>query len=425
MTGVAHARLKLAILLTYVIFAILLNSVGTVILQSIDHYGVSKGQAATLEGFKDLPIAIVSLLVASFLPRLGFRNGMMIGLAMVAAACVAMPLVDQFWMTRLLFAATGTAFALAKVSVYSLVGLLTDSPRRHASLLNTIEGVFMLGVLSGYWIFAAFIDPGDPGGWLTVYWWLAGAAVAAVALVAASPFDERGATARDDDPAAAAPDAVADFMAMLRLAALPMTIAFVASAFLYVLIEQGIGTWLPTLNREVLGLSPAMSVQAASIFAAGLAAGRLGAGVLVRRTGWLPLMLGCLAAMALLLLGVLPLAEASAGTEIGRWADAPLAAFLLPLIGLAMAPIYPTLNSAVLSALRRGDQSKMVGLIVVFSALGGTTGSLIVGRIFAGVGGLAAIWVMLAPIAVLAGTVLVLARLLRRFGRSDASAIAG
>lgn len=41
----------------------------------------------------------------------------------------------------------------------------------------------------------------------------------------------------------------------------------------------------------------------------------------------------------------------------------------------------------------------MVGLIVVFSALGGTTGSFIVGRVFAETGGSAALRLLLVPIA--------------------------
>ena len=60
-------RILLALFLIYFVFAILLNSVGTVILQVIHNYGVDKGSASVLEGFKDLPIAIVSFLVASTL----------------------------------------------------------------------------------------------------------------------------------------------------------------------------------------------------------------------------------------------------------------------------------------------------------------------------------------------------------------------
>src|SRR3954463_3540598 len=96
-------RILFALFLIYFVFAILLNSVGTVILQVIGNYGVSKASASVLEGFKDLPIAIVSFLLASFLPRLGYRNAMLVALAIVGGACVAMPLVPSFLTTKLLF----------------------------------------------------------------------------------------------------------------------------------------------------------------------------------------------------------------------------------------------------------------------------------------------------------------------------------
>ncbi|MBC7042341.1 DUF1385 domain-containing protein, partial [Salmonella enterica subsp. enterica serovar Enteritidis] len=88
---------------------------------------------------------------------------------------LAMPLAPGFWTTRLMFLAVGVGFGVAKVSVYSFVGLLTKDSTQHASLLNVIEGVFMLGVLSGYWIFAAFINPTNPADpqWLNVYYGLA------------------------------------------------------------------------------------------------------------------------------------------------------------------------------------------------------------------------------------------------------------
>jgi fucose permease len=411
----AHLRLKIAIVLSYVVFAILLNSVGTVILQSIEFFGVSKVAASTLEGFKDLPIAISSLLVASLLPRLGYRIAMMIGLSVVVAACIAMPLVPSFWTTRLLFLATGVGFAVTKISVYSLVGLLTDDTRSHASLLNLIEGVFMLGVLGGYWLFSAFMGIGGAHSaqWLNIYWLLAAAGIVAMILLATCRYDESA--ARDTSGKTSLRD---DFTAMIALTAKPLTLVFIASIFLYVLVEQGIGSWLPTFNRELLGLSAPMSVQAASIFAAGLAAGRLGAGVIVRRTGWFALLLVCLAAMATLIVAALPLAEATAGGDVTLWTEAPLATFVFPLIGLFMAPIYPALNSVVLSAMPRSRQSAMVGLIVVFSALGGTTGSLIVGRTFEAAGGSLAFYLLLFPIA---GLLLAVVGLRNLSGTSEAA----
>ena len=388
-----------ALALTYAVFAVLLNSVGTVILQSIESFQVTKVAASSLEGFKDLSIAATSFLLAAQLPRFGLRRAMIVALALVAVACLAMPLFPGFWTTRLLFLAVGVAFGVTKVSVYSFVGLLTEDSARHASLLNVIEGVFMLGVLSGYWIFAAFIDPTDPGSrqWLNVYYVLAAVSLVALVLLAVTPYDESAV----DEPAAAQQGAGQKFAEMVALAWRPLSLSFIAAIFCYVLVEQGIGSWLPTFNRELLGLSAPMSVQAASIFAVCLAAGRLGAGVIVRRTGWFPLVLGCLVGMAVLIVAVLPLAAAHHG-QVTSWAGAPIAAFLFPAIGLMMAPIYPALNSAILSSMAPREQPAMVGLIVVFSALGGTTGSFVVGHIFAMFQGTIAFYVLLIPIAALA-----------------------
>jgi len=254
---VKNQRIMLALFLIYFVFAILLNSVGTVILQVIGNYGVSKASASALEGFKDLPIAIVSFMVASFLPRIGYKNAMLAALALVTCASIAMPLLPAFWTTKLLFLCVGVAFALVKVSVYSTLGLIATDRRHHASIMNTLEGVFMIGVLSAYWIFGYFIDSADPKSqsWLQVYWLLAVLCAVTFLLVLSTPFDERPAQLP------AGRSRWDDFTDMLKLFFKPLVCVFVITAFLYVLIEQSVGTWLPTFNNEILKLPAAMSVQ--------------------------------------------------------------------------------------------------------------------------------------------------------------------
>lgn len=390
-----RTRMVLGLILTYMIFAMLLNSVGAVILQVIQGFGVSKASASTLEAFKDLPIAVASFLVASTLPRLGYRRAMMLGLALVALACAGMPLLESFWATKLLFVTVGVSFALVKVSVYSSIGLLTGSERAHAGLTSTVEGWFMVGILGSAWLFAAFINPDAPGDpvWLNVYWVIAGLCVAVILLLAGSSMDET--QARDGH---AVGESFAD---MFRLLARLLVIVFLASAFLYVLMEQAINTWLPTFNREILHLPTALSVQAAGIFAGSLAVGRLGGGVLLRRLPWFWLLATCVLAMAALVLVALPLAANVQPRAGASWWDAPLAAYVFPLIGLFMAPIYPTINSVVLSALPKARHAAMTGLIVVFSALGGTTGSFITGQLFAHFDGSRAFYLLLLPMALL------------------------
>ena len=398
-----RSRMILAMILTYMILAVLLNSVGTLILQAQLGMGASKSATSILDAFKDLPIAIVSFLTASLLPRLGYRRGMMLGLALVAVACVAMPLLDAFWVIKAMLATVGVAFALVKVSVYSSIGLLTDDKQAHASLTSFIEGCFMVGVLCGPWLFGAFIrlqsTPTDPV-WLDVYWWLAGACAAVIVLLATARMDESA--ARDDH------DAAQSYGDMFRLIAMPLVIVFVVSAFLYVLIEQGINTWLPTFNRDVLHLSTVTSVQLASLFAASTAVGRLGAGMVLRFVPWHRLLIFCLLAMAVLVLVVLPMAARVDPPAHDGWMHAPLVAFVFPLLGLFMSPIYPAINSVVLSALPKARHAAMTGLIVVFSALGGTTGSFITGQVFAHLGGQTAFYLSLVPMAVLLLAILLL-----------------
>ncbi|MBN7821049.1 MFS transporter [Bowmanella yangjiangensis] len=388
-----RAQVKYSLMLTYFLFAILLNSVGTVILQVINSYGVSKEAASVLEGFKDLPIALVSFMFAAYLPRFGYRNAMLLGTLLVTGSCLLMPLIPEFWMTKLLFFCVGSAFGLVKVSLYSTVGLISDNKQQHASVMNTIEGIFMLGVLSGYWLFGAFIDGQDPtsSDWLKVYWCLALLAGLNAMLLWRTPF-ANPVPAQGGKPAD-------EFLAMLRLTYKPLVLVFILSAFLYVLIEQGLGTWLPTFNNQVLHLPADMSVQATSIFAACLAIGRLGAGVLMQRINWYLLLNICLVAMALLVLVSMPLANLAQPQPDMSWTSAPLAAFVFPLIGLFMAPIYPAINSIMLSSLPTSQHSGMTGLIVIFSALGGTTGSLITGFVFGSFSGQTAFYLSLLPIS--------------------------
>ena len=404
----AKIRINLALFLAYAVFAMLLNSVGAVILQSINTFGAAPKAAALLDGFKDIPIAVASFLVASFLPRLGYRRGVALGLAAVAGACCAMPLLASFWMTRLMFVIVGVSFAVVKIAVYSSVGLIARDARDHAARISYLEGVFMLGILAGAQLFGLFVNPKAPAslGWLNVYWLLAAVAAAAAALMWSARLDERGAVR----PSATLADNLKTAPRLMRQSFMG---AYLAAAFLYVLIEQSFGTWLPTFNNKVLHLPSDMSIQAMSLYAAAIMLGRFGGGAVLRRFAWIGVLSACTAAAAVVVLIVLPMAAGGHAAPTS-WADAPLAAFLLPMIGLFLGPIYPAINSVILSTLPTEDHSAMTGLIVIFSALGGTLGSFITGRLFGYVGGQFAFYLSLAPLTLLLLALVLLQRTLAR-----------
>ncbi|WP_420148601.1 MFS transporter [Spirosoma sp.] len=409
----AHWRIKLSLLLNYFVFAILLNSVGTVILQVQNNYSVSESAASILEAFKDLSIAIVSFIVASYITRIGYKRSMLGALGLVAVACLLMPQVPAFWTTKLLFAATGAGFALIKVSVFATIGLVTNDSNEHASFMNFLESFFMIGVLSGYFLFSAFVDDINlkSTSWLTVYYVLAGIALAAFLLLLSTSIDESSVQHE------ATKGIMDDLSDMLRLAITPVVLVFVITAFVYVLMEQGIMSWLPTFNSKILKLPTSLSIQMASILAASTAAGRFLAGVLLSRISWYWLLMICLVVSAGLVLLALPLAASVDGSNVTGWGNAPVAAFVFPLIGLFIAPIYPAINSAILSSLPLRQHGPMAGLIVIFSALGGTTGSIITGRVFEIYGGQTAFYFSLVPIGLLLILITLFSRMQRKTGQ--------
>jgi len=390
-------QIKASLFLNYFVFAILLNSVGTVILQVQNNYGVSPGDASVLEGFKDLSIALVSFLLSSFITRWGYKNAMLAALALVTVACFLVPLSPGFWSTKLLFAAVGSSFALIKMSVYGTIGLVTKNEKEHISLMSFIESFFMVGIFAGYFLFSAFVDDSNlqSTNWLNIYYLLGCISLAAFVLLFSAKLDESASKAET-------PNSLADeFGQMFRLAAVPLVMIFVLCAFFYVLIEQSIMSWLPTYNQEVLHLPTSLSIQMASILAGSTALGRFLAGFVLQKFEWHKVLSACLLLAAGLVILAIPLASNLGSETITGWGNAPLAAFVFPLIGLFLAPIYPAINSRILSSLPKQKHGLMSGLIIVFSALGGTTGSIITGNIFGKLGGQTAFYFSLIPIGVL------------------------
>ena len=404
--------IKLSIYLNYFVFAILLNSVGIVIAKSINVYGVVESDASLLEAFKDLPIAFVSFLVASFLPRFGYKRAMLVALVIVFFGCLGMYYGNTFDTAKVLFLTVGVSFALIKLSVYSLIGVVTDTPKEHSSLMSSVEGFFMVGIASAYFLFPAFYSDTDPDAWLQVYPVLCVIIALSFVLLLFSkiniPIETSGKSVIDDIKSSAG------------LLVMPLVLVFIFSAFFFVMIEQGIMTWLPRFNEKIFSFSEVLSVQMASILAISLALGRFIAGWVSKSIAWEKIVIVCSIISVVILLSVLPQLKMEGNAVVlNGLGDVPLLGFILPLIGLFIAPIYPLLNSTVLSHLPKRLHSPMSGLIIIFSALGGTLGSRIVGTLFEHIGGVNAFYFLIIPIALLVVSVLIIKRLIKKQDNHD------
>lgn len=404
-----HKLTSVSLFVNYFVFAMLLNSVGTVILQVQRNFDIMKSDASLLEGFKDIPIALASFIFASFLPRIGLKRSMLLGLGIVALTTFFLPFVGKFWYFKLLFFSIGVSFAFVKVSTFATIGLITDSEKSHASFMGYIEAVFMAGILCGQFMMSAFVDDQNPKSetWLYAYWILSALSMIAFILMFRSDIDESEAKIEDKTMSE-------EFSEMMKLMVVPLTIVFIISVFCYVLIEQSFQTWFPTFYKEILNVPSTMAIQAGAILAGAAMVGRLLSGITLKKVSWLPFLLFCIVTVCVLIIIALSLSQQVRQEASYNWFNAPFVVYLLPLIGLFLSPVYPTINSVILSALPKNQHSAMSGLIVVFSALGGTTGSMITGYVFEKFDGSTAFYLTLIPLGSIAIMLVLLYKMIKK-----------
>jgi fucose permease len=268
------------------------------------------------------------------------------------------------------------------MSVYGSIGLVTTSEKEHISFMNFIESVFGVGIVLSYFLFPLFVDKEHPGSasWRNVYFLLGGISLLAFLLLLTSKLNESAAKFEKQE------NIFDDLGKLISFIAKPAVGVFIICAFLYVLLEQSIMSWLPTFNNDVLKLNEVLSIRMASILAGSMALGRFLTGIGLKKLNWVVALTVCLTVAALIVFCSMPFIKqfvaSYKGNGITTLADVPLIAFVFPLIGLVIAPIYPTLNSVILSSLPKPAHGLMSGLIIIFSAIGGTTGSIITGNIF-------------------------------------------
>ncbi len=396
--------IKISLFLNYFVFAILLNSVGILIRKSQEVYAVSELAASSLEFFKDMTIAVASFVMGSLLMKIGFKRGILAALTLVLIGCLAMYFGDGFGYVQLLFACTGISFAIVKVSVYAIMGKISSDENSLKSNLSSIEAFFMIGIATAYFLFPLFYSDSDASSWLRIYLVLAGLILVTILIVLFSDLD----TIQQDIQNVSLKDSLRKIFGLMKL---PIVAVFAVSAFFYVMTEQGIMSWLPSFNEKVLHLSPKMSDTMAVILALSIALGRYLTSFLVKRSSWLLIIIPSIILAALLLILVLPKAQGLEVQRISEFSQMPVVAFVFPLIGLFLAPIYPLINSVVLGATDKSLHTPMSGLLTFFSALGGTLGSFMVAYLFRTIGGDKAFYFALIPMAILTGTIFLLNRI--------------
>lgn len=115
----SKSRIKLPLMFSFLIFSMLLNSMGAIILQLSSK--ISYTGLGFLESFKDIPMAVISLFCVNIISKTGNKNALIFSLIFIIISCIALPLVDAFWFFKIWLSIVGVSFALAKISVFSII----------------------------------------------------------------------------------------------------------------------------------------------------------------------------------------------------------------------------------------------------------------------------------------------------------------
>ena len=249
-----------------------------------------------------------------------------------------------------LLAMAGLGISVFKTAALALIGDVTASSREHTRFMNTIEGFFAVGAIVGPAIVAVLIGAGISWKWLYVV-----AAAICLGLV----FMASAVRA----PAPRATVERASATQMLTILRDPVALGFSLLVALYVAVEVAIYVWMPTYLAGYEGPNMWLQAWALTLFFVLRAVGRFVGAWLLDHVRWTV----ALVVMALMLFACF-LGSLWGGLRVG--------VFLLPLSGLFMSIVYPTLNSKAISCFPKHRHGAAAGVILFFTALAAAAGPL-------------------------------------------------
>jgi fucose permease len=340
----------------FAMFAMTTDSVGIIIPEVIKTFGLSltaggSFQYATMGG-----IAIAALLLGSLADRLGRRLTIIAGLTLFAAACFLFTAGESFLFFAILMGLSGIAIGVFKTGALALIGDLSSSTKQHTSIMNMLEGFFGIGAIIGPALLTQLLASGLSWTWLYV---LAGT-LCVVLIVVAS-------LVRYPEVTSAAPPS-GGFDGTARAMKNPYVLAFSAAAFLYVGVEAAIYVWMPTLLQGYAGSAVTLAAYSVSVFFFLRAAGRFLGVWMLTYLRWQAV----LAVFSGSILACFVLAVAGGVT----WA-----VYCLPLSGLFMSVMYPTINSKGISCLPKADHGAGAGVILFFTCVSAVLAPLAIGAV--------------------------------------------
>jgi fucose permease len=295
-------------------------------------------------------IAAGALLLGFLADRIGRQRTIILGLALYGASSLLVAAFGHFPALVVLLAASGLGISIFKTAALALIGDVTTSSQAHTRFMNTVEGFFAVGAIAGPAIMTVLIGADVSWKWLYVV-----AAVICLGLVVMAGTVRPPASRQVVERASAAQ--------MLAIVRDPLALGFSLLVALYVAVEVAIYVWMPTYLAGYKGSYIWLQAWALPIFFVLRAAGRFLGAWLLEHVRW---------AAALAVLGLMIFA-CFLGALLG---GLRVGVFLLPLSGLFMSIVYPTLNSKAISCFPKHRHGAAAGVILFFTAAAAAAGPL-------------------------------------------------
>ena len=329
--------------LMFVMFAMTTDSVGVIIPEIIKEFHLSMTVAGAFHYADMAGIAFAGFFLGYLADKLGRKKTIILGLVLFALNSYLFAIGRAFTFFVLLLLISGAAIGIFKTGALALIGDITRSTTEHTATMNTVEGFFAVGAIIGPAIVARLLAVGTSWKWLYV---IAGTLCVLLIVVATLvQYPQTSTTAES-----------VDLKRTLMMMKNPYALGFSGLIFLYVAVEAAIYVWMPTLLSGYHGSLLWVAAYAISIFFVLRAAGRFIGSWMLAHLNWA-------AVVTVFSFAILACFVISMVGGIG------VAVLALPVSGLFMSVLYPTLNSKGISCFKKPEHGAVAGVILFFTCI--------------------------------------------------------
>ena len=340
--------------LMFMMFAMTTDSVGVIIPEVIKEFDLSMTAAGAFHYANMIAIALAAIFLGYLADKLGRKKTIILGLVLFALNSYLFAAGNGFLFFLTLLVISGASIGIFKTGALALIGDISRSTSEHTAIMNTVEGFFGVGAIIGPAIVTRLLSGGFSWKWLYI---IAGT-ICVLLIVTASLVKYPKTMKTMDEPI--------DFRRTLSMMKNPYTLGFSLGIFLYVAAECAVYVWMPKLLADYSGPFIFMTAYAVTVFFILRAVGRfLGAWILARYK-WTSVMVLFSLAILICFAGSI-----AGGLSYTIW--------LMPLSGLFMSMIYPTLNSKGISCFPKAEHGAVAGVILFFTCAAAAIGPLAMG----------------------------------------------